>query len=52
MLVNTNLEAEKGFIFFQKFIKDSGIIADLKAMGMKEGDTVRLYGHSFEFFED
>ena len=52
LLVNTNLEAEKGFLFFQKFLKDNGIIADLKAMGMKEGDTVRLYGHSFEYFDD
>ena len=52
MLSNTNLEAEKGFIFFQKFLKENGIIKDLKAMGMKEGDTVRLYGHSFEYYDD
>jgi GTP-binding protein len=52
MLSNTNLDAEKGFIFFQKFLKENGIIKDLKAMGMKEGDTVRLYGHSFEYYDD
>ncbi len=52
MLSNTNLDAEKGFIFFQKFLKENGIIKDLKGMGMKEGDTVRLYGHSFEFYDD
>ncbi|MBE5998874.1 MAG: GTPase ObgE [Eubacteriales bacterium] len=51
MLGYTNLETEKGFIFFQKFLVDNGIIDELKRLGCKEGDTVRLYGHGFEFFE-
>ncbi|HAG68851.1 MAG TPA: GTPase CgtA [Lachnospiraceae bacterium] len=50
MLGYTNLEAEKGFVFFQKFMRDNGIIADLEALGINEGDTVQIYGHSFEFF--
>ncbi len=49
MLGYTNLEAEKGFLFFQKFMKDNGIIKDLEELGIKEGDTVRIYGHDFEF---
>ena len=52
MLGYTNLMSEKGFLFFQKFLKDRGIIGELKARGLKEGDTVRLYGHSFEYYED
>ena len=51
MLGYTNLETEKGFIFFQKFMVDNGIIDELKRLGCKEGDTVRLYGHGFEFFD-
>ena len=51
MLGYTNLEAEKGFVFFQKFLVDNGIIDELKRIGCKEGDTVRLYGHGFEFFD-
>ena len=52
MLGYTNLESEKGFIFFQKFLKDRGVIDALKEAGMQEGDTVRLYGHVFEYLED
>ena len=43
------LDSEKGFKFFEKFMEDSGIIDELKALGMKEGDTVRLYGWEFEY---
>ena len=51
MLGYTNLETEKGFVFFQKFLVDNGIIDELKRIGCKEGDTVRLYGHGFEFYD-
>ncbi|MDO5133549.1 MAG: GTPase ObgE [Eubacteriales bacterium] len=51
MLGYTNLETEKGFVFFQKFLVDNGIIDELKRLGCKEGDTVRLYGHAFEFYD-
>ena len=51
MLGYTNLDSEKGFTFFQKFMQDNGIIDELKALGIQEGDTVKLYGWEFEFFE-
>ncbi|MBP3218131.1 MAG: Obg family GTPase CgtA, partial [Lachnospiraceae bacterium] len=51
MLGYTNLETEKGFAFFQKFLEDNGISARLREMGIKDGDTVRLYGHTFEFYD-
>ena len=51
MLGYTNLDTEKGFMFFQNFIKENGIIEKLKEMGCKEGDTVRMYGHAFDFFD-
>lgn len=52
MLGYTNFDTEKGFLFFQNFMKNNGIIDELKSKGMKEGDTVKLYGHEFEFYED
>ncbi|MCR4842108.1 MAG: GTPase ObgE [Eubacterium sp.] len=52
MLGYTNLESEKGFLFFQKFMKENNIIRDLKAMGLEEGDTVRMYSLEFEFYDD
>ena len=51
MLGYTNLESEKGFLFFQKFIREQGIEAEMKRLGIKEGDTVRMYNLVFEYFE-
>ncbi len=51
MLGYTNLDSEKGFRFFQKFLKDSGILDDLEEAGIQEGDTVRIYGHVFDYYK-
>ena len=51
MLGYTNLEDNKGFLFFQDFMKKNGIIDELKALGIQEGDTVRIYGWAFEYVE-
>ncbi|MCR5684301.1 MAG: GTPase ObgE [Lachnospiraceae bacterium] len=52
MLGYTNLESEKGFDFFQKFLKDNGILDELEKLGIQEKDTVRLYGWSFEYYRE
>ena len=51
MLGYTNLEAEQGFRFFQEFMVKQGVIKTLKKMGMQEGDTIRIYGHEFEYLD-
>ena len=51
MLGYTNLESEKGFQFFQNFLRDNGILDELEALGIGEGDTVRLYGLSFDYYK-
>lgn len=51
MLGYTNLESEKGFEFFQKFLKTNGILDQLKALGIGEGDTVRMYGLEFDYYK-
>lgn len=51
MLGYTNIDSEKGFLFFQNFLKDQGILEQLEALGIEEGDTVRLYGLSFEYYK-
>ena len=48
MLGYTNLESEKGFNFFQKFLRETGIVDQLKDLGIEEGDTVRV-GEFMEF---
>ena len=51
MLGYTNLDSEKGFLFFQRFMEEQGIIDEFKRLGLKEGDTVRLYDLVFEYME-
>ena len=51
MLGYTNLESEKGFSFFQNFLKTNGILEQLEELGIKDGDTVRIYGFSFEYYK-
>ena len=51
MLGYTNLEAEKGFRFFQNFLKDNGILDQLEALGIVDGDTVQMYGLRFDYYK-
>jgi GTP-binding protein len=51
MLGYTNMESEKGFNFFQKFLKENGILKELERLGIQEGDTVRLYELEFDYYK-
>lgn len=51
MLGYTNLDSEKGFDFFQKFLKNTGILDELEKAGIEEGDTVRMYGLEFDYYK-
>lgn len=50
MIGYTNIETEQGFAFFQKYLKEKGIISALEEKGIKQGDTVRIYDLEFEFW--
>lgn len=51
MLGYTNLESEKGFVFFQNFMKENGILEKLEELEIQEGDTVRMYGLQFDYYK-
>lgn len=51
MLGYTNLDSEKGFTFFQNFLKLNGVLDQLEELGIEEGDTVRMYGLSFDYYK-
>ena len=51
MLGYTNLDSEKGFTFFQNFLKETGILEQLEELGIREGDTVRMYGLKFDYYK-
>ena len=45
------LNLKKGFDFFQKFLKENGILDELEKAGIQEGDTVRMYGLEFDYYK-
>lgn len=51
MLGYTNIDSEKGFEFFQNFLKNNGILDELEALGIQDGDTVRMYGLQFDYYK-
>ena len=51
MLGYTNLDSEKGFQFFQNFLKDTGILKELEEKGIQDGDTVKMYGLQFDYYK-
>ncbi len=50
MLGYTSLDSEKGFTFFQTFLKEKGVIEELEGLGIQEGDTVKMYYLEFDYF--
>ena len=51
MLGYTNIDTEKGFNFFQEFLKKEKIIEKLKQKGLKEGSTVKINDIEFEYYD-
>ncbi|ROR29264.1 GTP-binding protein [Mobilisporobacter senegalensis] len=51
MLGYTNLDSEKGFEFFQRFLKENNILDELEALGIEEGDTVKMYELQFDYYK-
>lgn len=51
MIGYTNIDTEKGFAFFQKYLREKGIIAALEEKGIKEGETVRIYNLEFDYYK-
>lgn len=52
MLGYTNLDSEKGFTFFQHFLKETGILKELEELGIEDGDTVKMYGQHFDYYHE
>ena len=48
---STNFDDYESLQYFQRALIKSGVIDRLKAAGIQEGDTVRMYGIEFGFVE-
>jgi GTP-binding protein len=46
---HVNFQDTESLQYFQKQLRDKGVIADLEKAGVEEGDTIYLDGLEFEF---
>ncbi len=51
LIQNVTISSQDSFAFFQKVLKDRGVIAELKKKGMKEGDIVCIGDLEFEWVD-
>ncbi|MDE6059907.1 MAG: GTPase ObgE [Clostridia bacterium] len=51
LIQNVTISSDDSFAFFQKVLKDRGVISELKKRGMKEGDTVIIGDVEFEWVD-
>ena len=51
LIQNVTISSQDSFAFFQKVLKDRGVIAELKKRGMKEGDIVCIGDLEFEWVD-
>ena len=52
LIRNVVLSDTQSFAYFQKILKEKGVIKKLRKMGAKDGDTVRIADFDFEFYDD
>jgi len=48
---SVNIENYESLQYFQRAIKNKGVIEELEKMGINEGDTVRIYDIEFEYIK-
>lgn len=49
LMANVNFSDYESRMFFDKVLRDSGVFQQLEDRGVKDGDTVELYGLQFEY---
>ena len=51
LLASVNLDDNDSIKYFQKVLRKRGIVDELRQMGVKDGDTVKMQELEFEYFE-
>ncbi|MBE7003317.1 MAG: GTPase ObgE [Ruminococcaceae bacterium] len=49
LMANVNFSDYESRMFFDKALRDNGVFAQLEERGVKDGDTIDLYGLQFEY---
>lgn len=51
-LINSvNLDDYESSTYFQRVLKNKGVINELKELGIKDGDTLSIEGYEFEYYD-
>jgi len=51
LMYSTNLSDMDSLRYFQNFLRKRGIVDELKALGIQDGDTVKIYDFEFEYYD-
>lgn len=51
LIGSVNLNNAESLQYFQRTIRNKGLNDELERMGIKEGDTVRIYGFEFNYYK-
>ncbi len=51
MMQTIRFDDRESFMYFQRLLKGGGIIEQMEQAGIKDGDTVNLYGLEFDFIQ-
>ena len=51
VLRGVNMDDYESLQYFQRVLRESGIIAKLEEMGINEGDTVDIFGFEFDYMK-
>ncbi|MGE5629561.1 MAG: GTPase ObgE [Caulobacteraceae bacterium] len=51
LLASVNLDDSDSIKYFQKVLRKRGIVDELRQLGVKDGDTVKMLDFEFEYFE-
>ena len=49
VMANVNFEDRESLMYFQRVLRNSGVIEELEKSGIEEGDTVSIYDFEFDF---
>lgn len=52
LIRNIVVDDYTSFSYFQRMLKEKGIMKELRRRGLKEGDTIRVKDMDFEYYED
>ena len=51
LVQNVNFSDHESRMFFERVLRNAGVIGRLEEMGIKDGDTVSIYNIEFDYFE-